>query len=46
MGPSGGMADTYDSKSYDRKVMRVRLSPRALKYNFLILKSTAVGFQT
>ncbi len=27
--PGGGMADAMDSKSIDRKVMRVRLPPRA-----------------
>ena len=27
--PGGGMADATDSKSVDRKVMRVRLPPRA-----------------
>ena len=31
-GPGGGMADAKDSKSFDRKVMRVRLSPWAQSY--------------
>ena len=29
--PGGGMADTRDLKSLDRKIMRVRLSPWALE---------------
>ncbi len=28
--PGGGMVDTRDLKSLDRKVMRVRVSPRVL----------------